>query len=135
MASATYLDSLIWSAIIERNLFIGDNKLTQEFKLFDEINKLLKRDVIFCEAKFKLLKVVYMRLNDMYKNYYNLSQEGEFSVNSGRFSNDFYPVKMSSDDNCIDGYIGEGMFGKVYKVKHKIDDQLYAIKKIDLQSE
>jgi hypothetical protein len=138
MASKKYLDSLIWAVIYENNCISADNTgETQEIELFNQINKVLKRDCHKERDSNSETNNFYKSLNEMYKKYYSLSQEGEYSVITGRFLSDFQPENFDTnnfDENSMVGYISEGSFGKVFKVRNKIDDQLYAVKKIDLKS-
>jgi hypothetical protein len=142
MASQKYLDSLIWALIYENNCISADNtdeteKKSQEIELFNQINKILKRDCHKESDSNCETNDVYKSLNEMYKKYYSLSQEGEYSVRIGRFLSDFQPENIDTNNfngYSMVGYISEGSFGKVFKVRNKIDDQLYAVKKIYLES-
>ncbi len=54
------------------------------------------------------------------KTTHSISIEGKSTHEESRFLKDFEEIK----------FIGKGGFGSVYKVKNKLDDRYYAVKKI-----
>lgn len=103
---------------IERTKSDGQERVFNIAEIHKELATIIKND--FSE---KIINIV-PELNKGHENSFSFINSPELpTYENGRFKNNFYSIKE----------IGKGSFGCVYRAFHKLEEKIYAVKKIEFE--
>jgi len=125
-----FVETLIWLIANEKceSKFDCQQLFCEIYNLLLKCEKLSLPQKIFSNDDAENLHLLSYKMKDQFMSQF-LKTEYTHNNSTSKLNDGLKSGKYQSEFDEISS-IGSGSFGTVYKVKNKIDEQLYAIKKI-----